>query len=123
MTKAAGGFVSHAEGINTTASNAAAHAEGQDTTASGENSHSEGRGTRASGVYSHASGYYTTAGHRAQTVVGEYNDNKEDTFFEVGNGSAAQKSNAFEVKKNGSIVVGGVTLTPEQLTKLLALIN
>ena len=37
-----------------------------------------------------------------KTVVGRYNDPKDDTIFEVGNGTSDKRSNAFEVYKDGS---------------------
>lgn len=52
---------SHAEGYNTTASGLHSHAEGVDTTASGSQSHAEGNRTNATGLGSHAEGYLTEA--------------------------------------------------------------
>lgn len=114
---------SHAEGNGCTAGNTC-HAEGCQTTAGGFGSHAEGGHTTTGGNFSHAGGHNTKAMYDAQTAIGEFNNNKSDTLFEVGNGTSdTARSNAFEVKKNGSIVVGGVTLTPEQLTALLALLG
>ena len=63
-------------------------------------------------------------------VIGEFNDNKEDTLLEIGNGTDKAPSNAFEVYKNGTVKVGGKTLiigntaiTEEQLQQLLALLQ
>ena len=118
----ASGLQSHSEGFNTTASGQDSHAEGRTTTASGYDSHSEGNGTTASGDFSHAEGYDTKASGRGshaggygtiaandyQTAIGKHNSNKSDTFFEVGNGSSgSNRSNAFEVYKNGDINVNG----------------
>lgn len=113
---------SHAEGTNCKATGASAHAEGWDSEASGEGAHAENF-SKAVGKYSHSNGYGTVAGYDHQTVGGRYNANKSDNLFEIGNGSANSPSNAFEVKEDGSIVIGGVTLSPEQLVKLLALIG
>ena len=104
-TQATGQYA-HSEGIATIASGTAAHAEGGNNTASGGYSHAEGYHTTASGNYSHAGGFYTVSGHPVQTVVGEYNDNKSNTMFEVGNGNSTTRSNALEVYKSGDVVVG-----------------
>lgn len=109
---------SHAEGSATQASNIAAHAEGFNTRASGQYSHAEGNNTDASGLCSHAQGHSagayaensfssgesTKAYQKNQTVVGQFNDNTKisNILFEVGNGtSSSDKSNAFEVYKDG----------------------
>lgn len=98
---------SHAEGDNTTATGQAAHAEGWGADATHSAAHAEGIGTLASGYASHAGGYHTIASNRYQTAVGKYNDNKEDTLFEVGNGTADDaRSNAFEVTSDGSVRTG-----------------
>lgn len=120
-TGSAIGDNSHSEGISCTADAKASHAEGWSSKAQGEGSHAENYST-AKGKYSHSSGYGTVAGYDHQFVTGDYNANKADTLFEIGNGSASARSNALEVKKDGSLVIGGVTITPTQLTKLLALI-
>ena len=63
-------------------------------------------------------------------VIGEFNDNKEDTLLEVGNGTNEAPSNAFEVYKDGTVKVssgtlkiGNTTITEEQLKQLLALLQ
>ena len=122
-TTTASGNYSHSEGYQTTASDAAAHAEGWNTTASGGNgshaegysttasgnsAHSEGRYTKATGYYSHASGSGTVAGYSDQFVVGSYNENKQDSAFEIGNGSADNtRRNALEVTKTGDLKAAG----------------
>ena len=65
-----------------------------------------------------------------KVVIGEFNDNKENTLLEVGNGTSESPSNAFEVYKDGTVKVGGKTLiignttiTEEQLQQLLALLQ
>jgi hypothetical protein len=53
-------------------------------------------------------GQDSKAGYNCQTVVGQYNDNKENTLFEVGNGTdAGTRSNALEVLKDGRVKVYG----------------
>lgn len=107
------GSYSHAEGFRTTASGSTAHAEGSGTTASGNGSHAEGIGTTASGWISHASGQNTIAGYQKQTVIGKFNDNKQNNAFEIGNGVADDaRSNAFEVDWNGNTTAAG-TITVE----------
>lgn len=106
-TKAYGNY-SHAEGSYTTVAIAAynGHAEGSYTTASGLNSHAEGVDTTASGQCSHASGYYTTAASDNQFVCGKFNNNSSSNLFEVGNGeTTSSRSNAFEVRSNGSVKI------------------
>lgn len=94
----------HVEGSHTSASGNYSHAEGSATTASAFCAHAEGNSTTASGSHSHASGEDTVAGYDNQTVVGQYNNNKSDTLFEVGNGTDdSTRSNAFEVYANGDI--------------------
>ena len=110
-------FASHAEGTETIASNSGAHAEGYKSEASGEYSHAENYGTKAIGKYSHTSGNQTVAGYEAQTVIGKFNDNKEDTLFEVGNGTSnTNRNNAFEVYKNGDVKIGALKLVQKTYT-------
>ena len=100
----ASGWCSHTEGIFTTASGQISHAEGSSTTASEKFAHAEGCETIASGQCSHAGGYYTIAGYSNQTAIGKYNDNKTDTAFEIGNGTADDaRSNALTVDWNGKV--------------------
>ena len=63
-------------------------------------------------------------------VIGEFNDNKEDTLLEVGNGTVETPSNAFEIYKDGNVkvssgtlTIGNTTITEEQLQQLLTLIQ
>ncbi len=63
-------------------------------------------------------------------VIGEFNDNKEDTLLEVGNGTIETPSNAFEVYKDGTVkvssgtlTIGNTTITEEQLQQLLILLQ
>jgi hypothetical protein len=113
---AAEGYASHAEGYYTTASGVHSHAEGESTTASGDCSHAEGESTTASGFGSHAGGSYTVAGYDRQTVIGTYNDNKENTLFEVGNGDSEDaRSNALEVLADGRVKVYGTPTEDEDV--------
>ncbi len=109
---------------NNIASGPYSHAEGSGTQAKSFASHAEGASTAANAPYSHASGNSTIAGQPNQFVCGIYNNNKTDTIFEIGNGAALNnRSNAFEVYTDGSIAIGGVKITPDQLTALLNLLN
>lgn len=139
----ASGISAHAEGSITQASADYSHAQGQKTTASGKHSHAEGYTTIASGGQSHAGGdstiaqgagsfahgyktqaignqssafgVNTIAGYGQQFVVGKHNNNKADNLFEVGNGSSSSnKSNAFEVKKDGTVYSQAGKLATEQ---------
>ena len=65
-----------------------------------------------------------------KVVIGEFNDNKENTLLEVGNGTSESPSNAFEVYKDGTVkvssgtlTIGNTTITEEQLQQLLALLQ
>lgn len=131
----AGGYLNEftQEVINTGASNA--HAEGNATYASGSNSHTEGNGTRADGAQSHAGGSYCYANGENSfahgfgcitntnnaMVVGNYNVNRSDALFEVGNGTGGAvdaRSNAFTVLSNGRAVLGNGSfgyITPSAL--------
>ncbi len=99
-------------------------ATGVSTSATKYASRAGGSGTVARNEYATAEGLGTKTYKQAQFVVGKYNKSRNTTLFEVGNGgSDSERSNAFEVYENGSVAIGGVTLTPEQLTRLLALIT
>ena len=107
-TTTASGQASHAEGFKTKASGPNSHAEGVNTEASGYYSHAEGLETKASGSYSHSGGNSTIAGYSSQTAIGEYNENKEEDIFEVGNGtSKTARSNALELTRTGDLTIAG----------------
>jgi hypothetical protein len=100
----ASGNTSHAEGYGTKAKGQNSHSEGHGTEASGQASHAEGYWTVANGSFSHAGGQQTKANYKSQTAIGKFNDNKENTLFEVGNGTGTsddERSNAFEVYVDG----------------------
>ena len=121
----------HAEGHTSASVGFSAHAEGYGTLAFGSRSHAEGYMTEAYGNDTHVSGYRTVANYDNQCVVGSYNDNKANSVFEVGNGDLNGRKNAFEVLKDGTVVIptgtkgvkiGNTTLTEAQLQALLRLI-
>ena len=128
------GIDSHAEGNRTTALGKTSHSEGSSTNnantsriqsdtsnddvitywesskfslAKGEASHVEGKDCLALGDYSHSGGIATRAGYQSQTAIGEYNENKEEDIFEVGNGTSDARSNALELTKTGDLKIGG----------------
>lgn len=101
------GTASTAEGRNNTVTGKQSHAEGYGNRVTSNYSHAEGYVTVASGSTSHSEGTGTVAGYANQHVSGRYNNNKNTTLFEVGNGSSTSaKSNAFEVHNDGYISTG-----------------
>lgn len=119
----ASGWISHAEGNTTTASGTHAHSEGQNTIASGHCAHAEGQNTQALGDYSHAGGHYTIASKSHQTAIGCMNATDPDAMFMIGNGNVETgvRSNAFVVRRDGTMSLGGVTVTPTQLAQAVRL--
>lgn len=109
---------SHAEGKGTIASGSGAHAEGNGTTASNLGAHSQGSFTKAAGQNSFATGYHTIANGDAQSVFGLWNDNKENTLLEVGNGtSETDRKNAFEVLKDGRAKVQSAPIEDDDVVR------
>lgn len=118
----------HAEGFQTSASKQAAHAEGFRTSASGESSHAEGDSTIANGQAAHAEGFQTIASGYFAHAEGEFVEAHDyvehvggkcnivgtgsstnwvatDNLFTLGNGiDSDNRSNAFQVKKNGQVI-------------------
>jgi len=104
------GMSSFAQGFYVTASGDRSTALGTTTSATGLGAVAEGVSSTASGRYSHAEGSSTVAGYKYQHVLGVLNNNKTDTLFEIGNGSATEdeppvitQQNAFEVYRDGTI--------------------
>ena len=100
----------HAEGIHTQATGNGAHAEGIYTEATAIGAHAEGWLTKATQPYSHASGSGTITSQSNQTVVGQYNKRTSQTgsMFVVGGGendNDALRRNAFEVIRDGEIII------------------
>ena len=134
------GIYSHAEGKQNTVKGNHAHGEGSMNTVNGADAHGEGWGNTAdapashvegglcqtypNATYGHAGGKGCIANAMAQRVVGTYNKLNDKALFIVGNGTSdTNRSNAFEVYRDGSITIGGVHITPEQLQKLVSLIG
>lgn len=113
-TSVAGGFYNRASGnhsfafgSNNIARGFAAFAAGDGVVAEGSAAFASGFDTRARGYASFTAGYKAIAENSYQTAVGKFNDNKTDTLFEVGNGTADNaRSNAFEVTSDGSVRTG-----------------
>ena len=78
------------------------HAEGQKAYA-GLSAHAEGKYTTARGEASHAEGTGTVAPYSNQHVQGKFNNPKVTTLFEIGNGTAATRANAFEIYDDGAL--------------------
>lgn len=122
----ANGNCSHAEGSENTVNAYNAHAEGWNNTANGPASHVGGGLSKSSenATYGFAHGKGAFSNALGQAAFGNYNIGRTNTVLEVGNGTSEEnRSNAFEVYKDGSIAVGGVKITPAQLQKLLTLIG
>lgn len=118
------GWDSVAGGKDTTASGKYSMAQNLNTKAIGDNSTALGNNSTASGESSFVTGHGSKATLYAQTVVGRFNDTDTNALFIIGNGEGdSDRSNAFEVYDDGSISLAGVTITPEQLQGLLALLN
>lgn len=71
----------------------------------GSISFAEGYQTQAGGYCSHTAGYKTYADYAYQFITGYYNNNKQNNLFEIGNGTEAIPSNAFEVDKYGNVII------------------
>lgn len=106
----ASGAISHAEGSKTIASANYSHAEGFETTANESVSHAEGSNTIASGACSHAQNESTIASKTAQTALGSYNieDNDSSAYGKyaviVGNGDTDfTRSNALTISWDGNV--------------------
>jgi len=114
---AASNLNSTAFGRSTTASGGSSTAFGNSTTASGDYSTAFGRSTTASGRYSTVFGYNTIAHDYLETTLGQYNIIgtgsaisyvNTDNLFTIGNGASdTERSNAFQIKKNGNTTIFG----------------
>lgn len=126
VRNSAPGKFSHAEGDGTEASGDNSHAEGSETIASGLNSHAQGKSTEVSGNNSFGGGTDTSvsgdntfgfgegiaSGYSNQFIVGRYNNNSDNTVFEVGYGTSdADRKNIFSVEKDGTVLSGTNTLS------------
>lgn len=90
----------------------------------GECSSTNGINTKTIGNGAHTDGEGTIATADNQYVCGTYNANKPNTIFELGCGTSdADRRNAFEVYKDGTIGIYGTKITRDRLRKLLELID
>lgn len=113
------GIIAHAEGENTQAKGYASHTEGYKTIAEALYAHAEGENTSALARGSHTDGLGTKALYEYQHISGKYNDNKADTIYEVGNGTSEEdRSNAFEVCKDGRAKTYGEPKEDEDIVRL-----
>lgn len=110
---------SHSEGYSTSAEGRWSHTEGDGTTTKGDYSHAAGANTTALGVSSYAGGYFTVASGSYQTVVGQFNEQgDESSLFIVGNGEGSlSRKDAFKVTNNSSIIVATQSAAPGWLGK------
>lgn len=134
VNSTASGVISHAEGYSTTASGTYAHAESSGTIAAGQSSHAEGTGSTTSAISdsAHAEGYYAKASSAYQHVQGKYNvEDTNGTYAHIVGGGTSDnnRSNIHTIDWNGnayfkgSLTLDNVTITPQQLSSLLALLN
>jgi len=130
----ASGDYSTAMGNATTASGYYSTAMGSNTTASWRYSTAMGLATMATGEHSTAMGFGSIAQAYSSTVVGQWNKFEgtfdswvpTDPLFVVGNGTdGPNRSNAFEVKKNGNTYIPSLytTTTQPQLNKKTVLVD
>lgn len=104
------------QGLNTAANGNYSHAEGSNTEAKGNYSHAEGELTIAIGKGSHASGYGTVAFSDYQTVLGQYNTDKNNTdCFVVGIGQHGTRKDGFGINPTRTYV--STSLVLPNLTK------
>ena len=118
FTTTASGECSQASGNNTTASGIASTAEGKDTIAGGNYSHASGNNSQANGICSAAFGDHTVAGHDNQFVIGAFNENDENSLFEIGCGEAdAARNTVFKVDKEGNTTLKSLTASSDITAK------
>ncbi len=86
----------------------------------GDGSAANGYQTKAIGNYSCTNGIGTIAVGDSQYICGTFNLNKPNTVFELGCGTSdVNRTNAFEVYKDGTVSVYGLKLNRSNLRKLL----
>lgn len=105
---------SFAAGYKNTANGSGAIAIGDTCESSGESSVAMGYHTKASGDSAVTLGVGTKATNKGEVAMGEYNqssvsdDPAQQTAFSFGNGNSdKERSNAFEIKKNGDVYFDG----------------
>ena len=136
----ANGICSHTEGIGTSTGKdaKAAHAEGISTVANGTASHAGGSKseTDLNNSFAHGqnlalSGYNGSDWKRPAVAFGQYNEDKANVMFMVGNGNPEEgRKNAFEVYEDGHAEVQTINtekdkavITLESLKKFLVVSN
>ena len=108
----ASGDYAHSEGYSTTASGDYSFAGNESTTASGDASFATGRSTTAAGIGSFTAGRFTRASQNYQAAFGYGNEAKNNTLFEVGNGTGNTlgtlvRKNMMELTNTGELNVAG----------------
>ena len=92
-----------------------------------------GSHTKADGAASATLGQYTQTTGTGELAIGVYNkstksdDPSIQTAFSFGNGTSdTNRSNAFEIKKNGDVYIGGIKLEElieQKVAEALAALN
>lgn len=126
------GFVA---GASNTVSGESSSAFGLMNDVSGKYSNAFGQQNVVTGNYSNAQGYNqknkghfaSTFGHSTevyegsynQSAFGTYNKASSDSLFMIGNGTSdTARKNAFEVKSNGTVMIGAAALTEEKVNSI-----
>lgn len=92
---------------------------GSDNDVSGNQSAAIGKQNVVSHERAVALNAFNITGRECQTVIGKYSAQDSNALFVVGNGtSSTNRKNAFAINANGALNLGGVTLTPSELTTL-----
>lgn len=113
------GSSSVALGHRNNSTGVASLAAGTECESSGDAAVAMGTGSIAAGRYSTACGNQSRAGYDNQFVVGKFNLNANDTFFEVGNGTKEDdRHTAFAVCTNGDIRIGQTQLSEQHFIAL-----
>ena len=60
-------------------------------------------------------GNTVTSGKNYQTVLGRFNKVDENAIFVIGGGNV-EGPNALTVQENGTLTIGGVSITPTELS-------
>lgn len=118
MSTNASGNYSTTMGFSSIATGTYSTGLGNVTQANGNASVSMGQSTIANGVNSTTMGIWTQAQSANSLVIGEYNDvSNNNRLFEIGNGTAAVRSNAVTVLKNGNVGIG--TINPANQAEII----
>lgn len=92
---------------------------GEENAVSGIDNFTTGANNTNEGWYSATIGKHLTVGkgNTTQTVLGQYNKNKNNTILEIGWGSEDAPKNVFEVYKDGVVKIGTETASTQEWVK------